>query len=190
MWEDGDFIGVVLFSMGASPWLHNRFGIGKFEVCELSRIALRDHRTPVSRIVRIALKMLRRLCPKLRLVVSFADPPAGHHGGVYQACGWTYCGTSDAATYYIDRRGKVWHARNIGTSECRGNDGWRTRKHSAAGMRKEKRPGKHRYVWAIDPTLRTQVDAMALSYPKSCVTSDTGDTSADSTSKRAVRSRP
>lgn len=165
MWENDTFIGCVIFSMGASPWLHNRFGIRKLEVCELTRVALTTHQTPVSRIVTIAVKMLKKLCPGIRLIVSFSDPHFGHHGGIYQAMNWAYVGKSDAAIYYVDRKGKTWHARNIGKEECYGNDTWGTRKHSAEGMIKEKRPGKHRYVCVIDETLRDQVESMALDYP-------------------------
>lgn len=166
--------------MGASPYLHIRFDIGKLEVCELTRVALREHATPVSRIVRIALKLFRQHCPGIRLVVSFADPHEGHVGSIYMAMGWTYTGTTATSFMYRDRKGKLWHDRNISAvGECRGDDRWRTRKHSAEGMTKEKRPGKHRYVVAIDRSLKDQVERLTEPYPNRCVESADSGTAHD-----------
>ncbi len=72
-WEDDRFIGIVLFSRGANRHIGNPYGLTQTECCELSRVALRDHRTPVSRIVMLAVKFLRKASPGLRLIVSYAD---------------------------------------------------------------------------------------------------------------------
>ena len=90
VWEEGQFLGAVLFGTGAGNATNGRrFGLAqRFEVAELVRVALREHRTPVSRIVAIALRMVRTQSPGLRLIVSFADPYHGHVGGIYQAMGW------------------------------------------------------------------------------------------------------
>ena len=85
VWESGEFIGVIIFGLGASAQLHKQFGLKNTEVCELVRIALKKHQSPVSRMISIAFKFLRKNAPLLRVVVSFADPNEGHHGGIYQA---------------------------------------------------------------------------------------------------------
>jgi hypothetical protein len=54
-WEDGKFIGVVIFSRGASSNLMSPYGLGQDEGCELTRIALTNHKTEVSRIVKLAI---------------------------------------------------------------------------------------------------------------------------------------
>src|SRR5688500_6166428 len=82
VWERGAFVGCVLFSRGANKHLGSAFGLGQTEVAELLRVALREPETPVSRIVSVAVRMLRRHCPGLRLVVSFADPEQGHVGAI------------------------------------------------------------------------------------------------------------
>ena len=61
-WEDADYIGCVLFGRGASPYLGKQYGLTQLECCELVRIALRKHETPVTRIVKIAIKLLRKQC--------------------------------------------------------------------------------------------------------------------------------
>jgi len=98
-WEDGKFIGVVIFSRGATPSLLNPFDLKQNEGCELTRIALTDHTSPVSRVVRLAMQFLKRSSPELRLIVSFADPGEGHHGGIYQAGNWIYTRRRHAGAY-------------------------------------------------------------------------------------------
>jgi hypothetical protein len=94
VWEDEKFIGAVIFSRGASPFLLKKYDLKQTEGCELTRVALKEHQTPVSRIVAIAIKILKKKNPGLRIIISFADPERGHHGGIYQAGGWIYTGTS------------------------------------------------------------------------------------------------
>lgn len=96
-WENGKFVGVVLFARGATPNLGSPYGLGQDECVELVRIALTKHEIPVSRIASLAMKFLHRSNTKLRLVVSFADQSQGHHGGIYQAGNWIYTGQGDSA---------------------------------------------------------------------------------------------
>ena len=62
------------------------------ECAELCRIALNKHVTPVSRILSIAIKMLKREMPGIRLLVSYADLNQGHEGKIYQASNWVFVG--------------------------------------------------------------------------------------------------
>ena len=57
VWEDKIFIGCVIFSRGASSNIGKSFNLPQTECCELTRIALTQHLTPVSRIISIALKL-------------------------------------------------------------------------------------------------------------------------------------
>jgi hypothetical protein len=58
----------------------------------LTRIALTNHKAPVSRIMAITLRKLKKHAKGLKLVVSYADFNQGHHGGIYQATNWIYVG--------------------------------------------------------------------------------------------------
>ena len=97
VWEDGCFIGAIIFGLGASPSLGKPYGLGVFEICELTRIALRNHGRPITQMVKLAIARLRLQNPGLRLVVSFADPFHNHHGGIYQAGNWIYTGQTSPA---------------------------------------------------------------------------------------------
>ncbi|MGH9256750.1 MAG: protein Mom [Vicinamibacterales bacterium] len=173
-WEDGRFVGVVIFSRGANRYLGSAFGLEQTQVAELSRIALSEHRAPVSRIVAIAVRMLRRHCPGLRLVVSFADPEQGHHGGIYQACGWTYLGTTPPSRVFVDGRGRRWHPRMVSAIGVKRVYGEPRRVARIADCRVEKTLGKHRYALALDDELRARLAPLAVPYPKRGREADSG----------------
>jgi hypothetical protein len=169
VWEDDRFCGVVVFSRGASPNIGRPFGLQQTEVVELTRVALREHETPVSRIVSIAIKLVHRSSPRLRMLVSYADPEQGHHGGIYQAMNWTYLGTTPTTRWYIDKNGRRWHSRMVSPSGTRKVYG-RTR----SVVRQDEcevhvAPGKHRYALALDPSLAPMLDERAQPYPRAAV---------------------
>lgn len=166
VWEDSRFIGVVLFSRGASPKLLARYGLHQGQGCELTRVALTAHRTPVSRIVAIAVKFLVKHSPGLRLVVSFADPNAGHHGGIYQAGGWIYSGTSAQKTDYLGPDGKLYLSRQVAESGVVMQFGKLTRTHKRSSCTPVVMAPKHRYLLPLDHDMRAAVASLAKPYPK------------------------
>ena len=178
VWESGLFIGSVLFSRGASMNLLKPYGLGTVDGCELTRVALRRHFSPVSRIVSIALGMLKKNNPGLRLVISYADPAQKHLGQIYQAGNWIYTGTSNPDRAWVDRKtGKRYHARLV----CENGSGYRrqfgklARSISSRDMRRIKTPGKHRYLMPLDAEIRARILPLAKPYPKRAG-SDTQDT--------------
>jgi len=101
VWESKKFIGVILFGVGASATAHIQYSLGRFQVCELVRVALKRHKAPVSRMIKIAIILLKKECPGIKLITSFADTYQGHTGGIYQAGNWVYTGTSSKVTEYF-----------------------------------------------------------------------------------------
>lgn len=167
VWEAGAFIGVVLFSRGAAKKLLTPYGLQQTEGCELTRIALTTHTTPVSRIIAIAVRLMHQQNPGLRLVVSFADTAQDHHGGVYQAAGWTYTGQTARSPEWIDdRSGKHYHPRVVARSGVVKQFGVVMRSRSTAGLRRAIAPGKHRYLFPLDAAMRAQIAPLAKPYPK------------------------
>ena len=164
-WENGKYIGVVIFSFGATADLVKRYGLSMNQGCELTRVALNRHASPVSKILAIALKMLRQTNPGLRLVVSFADVNEGHHGGIYQATNWVYTGRSAGCYFYIDKKGKQWHPRNV--SENLSLSGKMVKPSDCTKIWKS---GKHRYLMPLDKEMRKQIEPLRKPYPKKVVT--------------------
>lgn len=154
-----------MFGSGASPYLVQPYGIKNTEGCELVRVALQsNHCAPVSRIVAIAFRLLRRTYPALRLVVSFADPEQGHHGGIYQAGGWIYTGTMDEARYF-KINGKTVHPRTIGAKGIiQSIDAVRAALDPFATV--IVKAGKHRYLMPLDDAMRERCAPLAQPYPR------------------------
>lgn len=165
-WERGKFIGVVIFSRGAIPSLLRPFGLSQTEGCELTRIALTDHDAPVSRVVKLAIQFLKRSSPELRLIVSFADPSEGHHGGIYQAGNWIYSGRSASSTEYIGPDGKRWHGRMVKKQGWTTVQGKRRRTLTPDQCTPVQKPGKHRYLMPLDSKMRERVLPLSKPYPK------------------------
>lgn len=165
VWEDDAFIGVVIYSRGASPGLGTPYGLKQTEVCELTRVALTAHTAPVSQIVAVTMRELRRTNPGVRLVVSFADPYEGHHGGIYQAGNWIYTGRSAPSKTFYDKDGKRWHTRQVSVTGYRKQFGAQRRVPKPSELRTVDLPGKHRYVMPLDRGMRRQVSKLAQPYP-------------------------
>jgi hypothetical protein len=166
VWERGEFIGVVLFTRGANRHLGSAFGLAQTEVAELSRVALREHEAPVSRIVAVAIRLLRRHCPGLRLLVSFADPAQGHVGAIYQSMNWVYLGVTPPSRVFVDGRGRRWHPRMVSRTGVKRIYGEARRVMRIADCAVERTPGKHRYALPLDEDMRARLAAMAMPYPK------------------------
>lgn len=163
VWEENKFIGCVIFSHGSQYEIGTPYGLSQFECVELTRIALTKHKTAVSRIMALALKFLKKQSPKLRLVVSYADPLQGHHGGIYQATNWIYQGQINEESY-LKVNGKLFHRRSLyskyGTS-------------SVPSLRKKGLkidvvmcPGKHKYIFALDDEMKSKCLNLSKPYPK------------------------
>jgi hypothetical protein len=180
VWEDGKYIGAVVFGLGGGGATDGRrFGLERsYEMCELTRVALTNHKTPVSRIVRVALKLLKRRNPGIRLVVSYADPMESHVGGIYQAGGWTYVGTSTPDKFYVTKDGKRYHSRSVHACGYSMQFGRKTYTPKPEEMEVVKTPGKHKYLMPLDAEMRARIAPLAKPYPKRATSIDS-DASAD-----------
>lgn len=171
VWEDELFIGVILFSRGASPDLLKPYGLTQFEGCELTRVALRKHKTPVSRIITIAFKFLKKRSKNLRMIVSFADQSKGHHGGIYQATNWIYTGTTAPSVEYW-KDGKRWHPRQLSESGFTVQFGAKRKVPKPSECLKIKVQGKHRYLMPLDSEIRAKCLLLSKPYPKRATSND------------------
>lgn len=165
-WEESKFIGVVIFSRGASSNLSKPYNLKQTECCELTRVALQKHRAPVSKILMLAIKFLKKSNPGLRLIVSFADPNEGHHGGIYQATGWIYSGTSSETYKYVDMSGREWHSRQVSEKGYNIQQGQIRKTVRPSKCKKIKCPGKHRYLMPLDFEMKKQIEQLRKPYPK------------------------
>jgi len=166
-WEDGKFIGVVIFSRGANKSLVEPFCLQNHQGCELTRIAMTKHKSYVSKIMSVSLLFLKRHNPDLRLVVSFADLEQGHHGGIYQATNWIYNGKTNSADEYL-YKGKRWHGRAFRKSHGSHIP------YLEKGLKIVKGSQKHRYLMPLDDEMKKQILPLAKPYPKRVSSADSG----------------
>ena len=156
VWEDDKFIGAVIFSRGANNRLLMPYGLEQTEGCELSRVALSAHKTPVTRIVSIAIKLLKQTNPKLQLIVSFADSRQGHLGKIYQAGNWIYTGSVHSTPdWYVN--GRWQHQRNMHSLYG-----------TIKGLKVPKRDGgyRHRYLMPLTDQMRDKIEVLREQPPK------------------------
>jgi hypothetical protein len=182
-WEDGRFIGVVIFAWGMNKDLGTPYKLKLGQCAELVRVALTQHQSAVSKILAIAIRFLKKQSSGLRLLVSFADPSEGHHGGIYQANGWQYTGTSPQSFEWV-LNGKRLNRRAYTGQQFGGG------KSSVAGIPKRaikrKVQGKHRYLMPLDKEMKKQILPLAKPYPKRA-SSETRDTPSDQLGKAGAR---
>lgn len=162
-WENGKFIGVVLFGRGANNNMLKPFGLNQDDGCELVRIALAKHSAPVSKIMSLAVRFLKKTQTGLRLIVSYADPDQGHHGGIYQAANWIYTGPSDKAVK-VFYKGKWTHKKTVDDTGV-----------NQTNLPKKKVQGKHRYLMPLDKEMGAKIQPLAKPYPKRVKQAMTGD---------------
>jgi len=165
-WENDKFIGVVVFGRGANNNMLRPYALKADEGCELVRIALREHIYPVSKILAIALKFLKKSNPKLKLVVSYADKDQGHNGSIYQATNWIYTGLKNAGSmgaFIIN--GKKTHPKSVHSKNVKQNID-EVRKHLDPNATIHYTKGKHCYLMPLDSEIKNKVLLLAKPYPK------------------------
>ena len=165
VWENGKFIGVVLFSRGACPSYGTKFNLTQTQVCELTRVALGKHITAVSKIISIALKMLKKTNNGMRMIVSYADQNQGHVGSIYQAGNWTYLGESSDAGAFWEINGKRIHNRSVGMKYGTGALQW-IKENIDPKAHKLIEKLKHKYVYPLDHEMWEQIRPLSKPYPK------------------------
>jgi len=158
VWENDIFIGVVLFGMGANCNLSKIIHMANTEVCELVRVALNKHKTEVTKIVSIAIKMLKKFCPKLKAIISYADMDQNHEGIIYRAGNWDHIGFVTDEHYLL--KGKKVHPRSVGAKYGTRSITW-LKKHVDPNVKTIETKGKHRFVYYLDKRTKHKSNAVS-----------------------------
>ena len=172
-WEDDKYIGCVIFGYGANNNIGKPYELRQTEVCELVRVALREHKVPVSQILGQAIKMLKKQCPGLRLIVSYADVDQSHLGIIYQATNWLYTGhiLKDKKDGSMIIKGRRRHGKTIHSMGWKQNLDW-IRKNIDPNAVELVTKGKRKYLMPLDKKMRKQIEPLRQPYPKLIRTAD------------------
>jgi len=162
IFEEGAFIGVIIYSLGANNNLAKSFHMEQGDVVELTRIALKKHRNFVSLYIARTLKDLKLISPRVQIVVSYADiDHQAHAGAVYQATNWLYLGVSHTTDTQYFYNGKWTHERSINAVEDRVK-----RDTLKRSLPKRDNSDKHKYIFCFDRKLRKHYAKQSRPYPK------------------------
>lgn len=147
---------LVVWSISAN---HNiaKFILGRpGNVWELSRLWAPDGHAPnlLTQAISAAVKVIERLEAPDALV-SYADPNAGHTGGVYRAASWIYHGRSEEARTYRAPDGQTVARRAFHS----GRRGMTKAEIEALGYTEIKLPGKERFVRPLTRRARRILEA-------------------------------
>jgi hypothetical protein len=169
VWENDKFIGAVIFGRGANNNMLKPFGLNADEGCELVRVAMTHHNTPVSKVLSLAIKFLKKSNSGLKLIVSYADADQNHHGCIYQATNWIYTGLMNKGqmgAFIIN--GKKTHRKSVHSKGIKQNIE-SVRKHLDPNATVFITSGKHRYLMPLEKKTRKKIECLAKPYPKKCV---------------------
>lgn len=122
----------------------------------------------------LGFKFLKKNSPGLKLIVSFADPNEGHHGGIYQATNWVYTGKSSKTFKYLDFNGREWHSRQVSEKGYKVQQGKLRKTVKPSHCKKILCDGKHRYLMPLEDEMKKKIEPLRKPYPKRASSVESG----------------
>ncbi len=155
-------------TLGVGPFNVHRLVAGstRDDCLVLSRLWLADDlpKNSESRVLAVILRSIGR-DTSVRLLVTYADPTAGHVGTIYQATGWLYTGMSEPSVLYDIGDGVLRNSRTLGHAYgTRSSRYFSEHGVELKGLRQE---AKHRYVYFLDKAWSDKLNVPVRPYPKS-----------------------
>ena len=152
--------GAAVLTTGAARAHRVLAAASREDVVTLSRLWLSDQlpKNAESRVLGVIVRHLKRE-GRFKALVTFADPAAGHNGGIYRAAGFTYLGRTQPETYLLID-GKPCHPRSVSSAYGSNHAGHLSR----TGIHAKRVPAapKHRYVAILDPAWRWRIRERAV----------------------------
>ncbi len=132
-------------------------------VWELSRLWAPDghRRNLLTEAIAYAIKVLMKL-EHPEILVSYADPNAGHSGGVYRAASWIFLGQCDESRAYRDCHGYIVARRAFHS----GSKGMTKQQIMDAGYTQLRLPGKFRFARPLSRKVRRE---LRMRFPQWCI---------------------
>jgi len=155
VFEDGKWVGVITYSLGANMNIAREFRMASGQVIELTRVALNGKQSSTSKALSLSLKLIKKKLPLCKIILSYADKGQGHIGTIYQASNWIYLGDSKSSGIEVFANGRWMHKRQF--------DGMSKKPKDA---QKRTKPGKYKYIYPLDKALIPMCKALAKPYPK------------------------
>jgi len=164
--DNMEWCGVILYGTGANQYIARPFGLKQGQVIELVRMALNGKQESTSKALAISLKLIPKLLPMCKLIVSYADIDQNHNGTIYQATNWIYLGKyNEGSRSAFIVHGKKVHPKSIHSKGVKQNIN-SVRKYLDKNAKEFYTKGKHKYIFVIDKSLRHLYSNLKKQYPK------------------------
>lgn len=173
--EKNEWCGVILYGSGANNNLPKPYGLVSGQVIELVRMALNGKQESTSKAMAISLKLLPKILPLCKLVVSYADIDQNHYGTIYQATNWYYTGETNIGmrTGFIIN-GKKTHNKTVHSKGVI-QSLEEVRKHLDKNAQPYITNGKRKYIYPIDKKLIPLCKSLSKPYPKNAEIAHKGE---------------
>lgn len=166
VYHQGEFRGVLQFGYALNPHRAGKVveGTQQGEYLELNRMWLDDAcpRNTESQTISFAVKYIRRACPTVAWIQSFADERCGGLGVVYQASNFLFCGSHLTTFWLLD---DVWYHEMLLTAHKKGGGrGVHLRENIHRAQRHQYR--QFRYVLFLKQPWKKRLRLPVQPYPK------------------------
>lgn len=155
-----EWCGVILFGGGAGAYMGRPFGLFYGQYLELTRMALNGKQESTSKAMSIAIKLIKKSNPTIKLLISYADKGQDHIGTIYQATNWYFVEDIKSSGEEVFYKGRWSHNRT--PSSKLSNEEYRK-------LKKRKKPGKYKYIYPLDNSMLTLCNKLKKDYPKKAV---------------------
>jgi hypothetical protein len=155
----GEWCGVILFGGGASANMGKPYKLNYGQYLELTRMALNGKQESTSKAMSIAMRLIKKDCPTIKLLISYSDKGQNHYGTIYQATNWYFVDENESSGKDYFYKGKWRHDRTLNTYS----------KEFLSKLETRKRSGKRKYLYPLDKTLLSLCKSLSKPYPKQAV---------------------
>ena len=136
--NDNEWCGCVVFGSGANYRLGDKFNLTHGQYLELVRVALNGKQNCTSQVLARAIKLVKKHCPSLQLLISYADKGQNHKGIIYKATNWLLIDNTFTSGWEVFYKGKWRHDRIISNIVNRDK------------IPKRKKSGKYKFVYPLN----------------------------------------
>lgn len=160
-----EWCGVILFGGGASANMGKPYKLNYGQYLELTRMALNGKQESTSKAMSIAIKLIKKQNPTVKLLISYADKGQNHYGTIYQATNWYFVDESESSGKDFFYKGEWRHDRTLNEYP----------KDFLATLKTRKRSGKRKYIYPLDKSLLPLCKSLSKPYPKNAELAHKGE---------------
>ncbi len=114
--NNGNLIAVCVFTSISRMEMAEKQSLSYDVIRELSRFCIHPSYQTKNFATWFLAKSRKLLCknePKIKLLISFADPNFGHNGTIYKADNWIYDGETSPSYWYVNSKFIIVHKKTV-----------------------------------------------------------------------------